>query len=120
MYYPDKAREIALNNSHNYHLAAWAKKGSSIIFGTNSLRASAKFKRVYPDGSEGFHLHAEMDLIRKFKPGEVSEIKVIRFARNGTPTMSRPCLYCQKILKKHGVRRVYYTGWDGIWETMKL
>ena len=120
MYYLTKAKEIALNNSHDYHLAAWAKKGSSVIFGTNSDRSSAKFKRVHPDGTEGFHLHAEMDLIRQFKPGEVSEMRVIRFSKNGTPTMSKPCLYCQKFLRKHGVKKVHYTEWDGSWETMRL
>lgn len=119
MYYLTKAREVALNNSHEYHLAAWAKKGSSVIFGTNSDRSSTKFKRIHPDGTEGFHLHAEMDLIRQFKPGEVSAIRVARFAKNGTPTMSKPCLYCQRFLRKHGVRKVHYTEWDGSWKTMR-
>ena len=119
MYYLTKAREVALNNSHEYHLAAWAKKGSSVIFGTNSDRSSTKFKRIHPDGTEGFHLHAEMDLIRQFKPGEVSAIRVARFAKNGTPTMSKPCLYCQRFLRKHGVRKVHYTEWDGSWKIMR-
>lgn len=120
MYYLNKAREIALNNSHQYHLAAWTKRGSSVIFGMNSSRASTKFKRIYADGNEGFHLHAEMDLIRKFKPGEISEITVVRFSKNGRLTMSKPCLYCQRFLKRHGVRKVHYTEWDGTWEIMRL
>ena len=120
MYYLNKAREIALSNSHQYHLAAWAKRGSSVIFGMNSSRSSTKFKRVYADGNEGFHLHAEMDLIRKFKPGEIREIRVVRFSKEGLPTMSKPCIYCQRFLRKHGVRKVYYTEWDGTWQIMRL
>ena len=120
MYYLDKAREIALNNNHDYHLVAWAKRGSSTIFGTNSSRCSTKFKRTHPDGTEGFHLHAEMDLIRKFKPGTLAEITVIRFSKNGELTMSKPCEYCQKFLKEHGVKKVNYTEWDGTWSVMRF
>jgi hypothetical protein len=120
VYYLDKAREIALNNAHDYHLVAWAKRGSSIVYGTNSSRCSTRFRRVHPDGTEGFHLHAEMDLIRRFKPGEISEVTVTRFSKRGNLTMSKPCLYCQKFLREHGVRKVYYTDWNGKWNTMKL
>ena len=120
MYYLNKAREVALSNKQQYHLAAWAKKGSSIIFGTNSVKCSARFERTHPDGTKGFHLHAEMDLIRKFKPGTLKEISVVRFSKKGFPTMSKPCCYCQAFLKKFGVKKVYYTDWDGDWQVMRF
>lgn len=120
MYYVDRARDIALNNDHKFHLVAWAKRGSSTIFGTNSLKCSTKFKRIHPDGTKGFHLHAEMDLLRKFKPGTVSELSVVRFSKDGTVTMSKPCVYCQRFMKRHGVRKVNYTDWNGEWAVLKL
>ena len=118
--WPIKAREIALSNKEGYHLVAWAKRGSSYIFGTNSGRCSTKFERTHPDGTKGFHLHAEMDLIRQFRPGELSEISVVRFLKDGSLTMSKPCIYCQKYLAEHGVRKVRYTGWNGCWHTLYL
>ena len=120
MYYLNKARDIALNNRHTYHLVAWTKVGSSTVFGTNSERCSTKFERTHPDGTKGFHLHAEMDLIRKFKPGTVKEITVTRFSKRGRLTMSKPCEYCQRFLREHGVKKVNYTDWDGKWNIMKL
>ena len=120
VYYLDKARSVALNNSQQYHVVAWAKKGSSIVFGTNSIRCSTKFERVHPDGTKGFHLHAEMDLMRQFKPGTLKEIAVARFLKNGSPTMSKPCCYCERFLKNFGVRKVYYTDWSGQWKIMRL
>lgn len=120
MYYLNKAKKIALNNSHSYHLVAWAKRGTSVIFGTNSSRCSTKFERVHPDGTKGFHLHAEMDLIRKFEPGTLRQINVVRFSKAGKLTMSKPCEYCQAFLRKHGVKKVNYTNWDGTWSSMKL
>lgn len=122
MYYPHRARELATNNSEQFQLAAWSKKRSGLVFGVNSMnRLSSKFRRVYPDGTTGFHLHAEMDLIRKFRPGSLKRISVIRFSKKtGEPTMSKPCIYCQKFLKQHGVISVRYTNWDGQWEILRL
>ena len=118
MYY--KARDLALSNDHDYHVAAYAKVGSSYRLGTNSNKKSARFKRRYKDGSFGYHLHAEMDLIRKFPKDSVKEISVIRFKKDGSATMAMPCRHCQKFLKRHGVKKVCYTNWDGEWEAMKL
>lgn len=122
MYYPDRAREIATNSSEQFHLVAWFKRKGELVFGTNSnSRFSARFRRVYPDKTVGFHLHAEMDLIRKFRPGTVKKISVMRFSRKtGEPTMSKPCVYCQRFLRQHGVRTVRYINWEGKWEILKL
>ena len=118
MYY--KARELALNNNHDFHLVAYGKVGGSYRLGTNSDKKSARFKRKYRDGSYGYHLHAEMDLIRQCPEGSLRVIHVIRFRKNGDITMAKPCVHCQKFLKEHGIIKVHYTNWDGEWEVMKL
>jgi deoxycytidylate deaminase len=115
-----KARDLALNNNHTYHLVAYAKIGSSYLMGINSDRNSAKFKRRYQDGTYGYHLHAEMDLIRQCPEGSIRTIRVVRFRKNGNKTMSMPCRYCQRFLREHGVVRVHYTNWEGEWEVMRL
>lgn len=115
-----KARDLALSNNHDYHLAAYTKVRSTYRLGVNSNKKSVKFKRRYRDGTFGYHLHAEMDLIRQFPEGSVKEITVVRFMKNGDATMAMPCKHCQRFLKRHGVKKVYYTNWDGGWEVMKL
>jgi len=121
VYYPNQALNLALKNNHVFHLAAWARKGKSYIYGVNSERCSTKFGRKYSDGSTGYHMHAEMDLIRALKGEKVTEIYVARFtAHGGKTTMARPCKYCQHFIKKHGIKKVYYTNWDGKWELMRM
>jgi len=115
-----KAREMAMGNNQPFHLAAFTKVGGSYRWGVNSNRKSTKFRRKYRDGSYGYHLHAEMDLLRKTRHSEVSVINVIRFKKDGEITMAKPCIHCQKFLKERGVRKVHYTNWDGKWETMRL
>ncbi len=120
MYYPKFIKELAMNNNQPFHLVAWAKKGSSFIYGVNSDECSAKFKRRYRDGQVGYHLHAEMALLKKCKVNEIDTIHVIRFSKKGVVTMSKPCNYCQKFLRRHGVKKVFYTDWNGTWNLLKL
>jgi hypothetical protein len=120
VYYPPIVKQIAMNNNQPFHLAAWTRIGTSWITGTNSGRCSSKFRRVHPDGTLGFHLHAEMDLIRKFEPGTLREISVARFTKDGNITMSMPCKYCKQFLREHGVKKVRYTDWNGEWSILDL
>ena len=120
MYYPPFVREVAMNNEQPFHLAAWIKKGSSFVYGVNSGECSTRFKRKYKDGQTGYHLHAEMALLKKCKEDIIDRIHVIRFRKNGEVTMAKPCQICQKFLRQHGVKKVYYTNWDGEWESIRL
>lgn len=43
----------------------------------------------------------------------VIDIFVMRVRKNGTPAMAKPCWHCLQTLKKHRVRKVYYTTQDG-------
>lgn len=116
MYY--RAREIAINNGMEYHLAAILRRGKSIVkIGTNNSKTSPRFIRTYPDGTTGSHLHAEMDVLRFSKPGDV--IEVIRWNKTGM-TMAKPCSYCQQFLKDAGIKHVIYTDWDGTKVKMKI
>jgi hypothetical protein len=115
-----RAKDIALSNEEQFHLVAFVKNKNSYHWGVNSSRSSAKFERRYPDGSFGYRIHAEMDLIRKLPPGSLRQISVIRFKKNGDITMSKPCRYCQRFMRLHGIKKVRYTNWDGDWEVISL
>ena len=64
-------------------------------------------------------MHAEMNVLRFAKPGDVLE--VIRFRKcNHELTMAKPCDLCMSEIKKSGIKKVRYTNWNGDWETIIL
>ena len=117
MYY--EGREAALRNGNLVHLVAFAdKKGP---FGVNDKeRYTSKFRRRFRNTRAfGYEVHAEVDLINKLD--KVPErIFVARFLKDGNLTMARPCPHCQCFLRHKGVKRVFYTSWDGSWQEMSL
>jgi deoxycytidylate deaminase len=112
-----EARKRALNNGSEFHLAAFTNKG---VIGTNSNKCTAKFRKRYKNSPEVHHdIHAEVDLV--LRCNEIpSKIRVMRFMKDGTRTMARPCIHCQHFLKHAGVKTVMFTNWEGKWEEMKL
>ena len=116
MYY--EARDKALKNGGVFHLAAFTKQGD---IGINCQeRLTSKFRKRFSNSRETYYeIHAEVALLLKSK--EIPDkIHVVRFFKDGTPTMAKPCIHCQHFLKHKGVKTVRYTNWDGDWEEMKL
>lgn len=118
MYY--EARERALKSGGLFHLAAFTRNDRNRIGVNRHGKNSAKYFRRYKNSRDTFHeVHAEVDLILKLR--EVPDkIHVVRFFKDGTPTMARPCIHCQNFLKHKGVKVVRYTNWDGEWEELRL
>ena len=116
VYYEAKGR--ALRNGEIFHLAAFTRDG---LIGVNSQRRNtAKFRKRYSNSRETYHeIHAEVDLVIHSKVIP-ERINVVRFFKDGTPTMAKPCIHCQNFLRQKGVKRVRYTNWEGDWEEMKL
>jgi hypothetical protein len=114
-----EARRRALNNGDFFHLAAFSHRSGKIGI-NNQNRNTAKFRKRFPNSRETYYeIHAEVDLIRQLH--EVPDrIHVARFAKDGTPTMARPCIHCQNFLRHKGVKSVRYTNWSGDWEEMQL
>jgi len=54
-------------------------------------------------------LHAEMHALLKCGSAEGAEVIVVRSKPSGKPGLAKPCEICQGILKRFGVRRVFYT-----------
>lgn len=111
----NKAKKIALSNGQNYHIAAILyRDGNPIKIGTNQDKTHPIAHRFYSDGSEAANMHAEMDVLRYAQRGDT--ITVVRFLKDGTPTMSKPCRFCMALIKKIGIKSVRYTNWKGTWE----
>lgn len=117
MYY--KAQDLALNNEHDFHVAAILKRGKSIVkVGVNSSKTNPRFARRHRNGEIDFHLHAEMDVVRFAKPGDT--VIVVRFSAAGRLTMAKPCKFCRYFLEQAGVTDIYYSDWDGKYQKLSL
>ncbi len=117
MYYA--TRDRALNNGRVYHLAAILKRGKRVVkIGENTYKTHPRFKRTYPDGTTGSHMHAEMNVLRFAKPGDT--IEVIRFLKTGGQAMAKPCKYCMQHIREAGIKEGKYTNPDGEWECIKV
>jgi tRNA(Arg) A34 adenosine deaminase TadA len=115
-----RAKEMAISNGRTYHLAAILRRNGKVVrVGENTSKTHPRFKRQYPDGSWGSHMHAEMNVLRFAQPGD--EIEVIRFKKcDHGMTMAKPCIQCVKEMKKAGIKKVKYTNWRGQWEEISF
>lgn len=91
---------------------------SQVKIGTNSDKTHPKFGRKYVRGGVGFCLHAEMSVIPFSKPGDT--IIVMRWRKDFTLSMARPCPACQHYLREAGIKKVIYSDWDGNFQTYKI
>lgn len=118
MYY--EARDRALKSGGLFHLAAFTREKKGVYGINRQGRNTAKFRKRYKNSPDTYHdVHAEVDLILRLR-SVPEKISVIRFLKNGTPTMAKPCIHCQLFLKHKGVKTVRYTNWLGVWEEMSL
>ena len=107
-----KAKNIAMNNNEPFHLIAILRRGKHVVkVGTNSKKTHPAFERTYKNGEKGYHLHAEMDVLRFAKPGD--NLEVLRWNAMGELKMAFPCEYCQKAIKDAKINKVTYSDWDG-------
>lgn len=118
MYYA--ARSEALRNNDAFHLAAFTGRKCDPIGINSHSRKTAKFRKRYKNSDEIYYeIHAEVDLILKLM--HVPEkIHVVRYFKNGSVTMAKPCVHCQNFLRLKGVKIVRYSNWNGEWETLYL
>jgi hypothetical protein len=107
------AKEMALNNGQEYHLAAllW-RRGKLLRIGINSNRADPSHTRYFEDGDSACCTHAEMDALCVARPGDYLE--VMRWKPNGKLAMAKPCEYCQLRIRRLDIN-VRYTDENGNW-----
>jgi deoxycytidylate deaminase len=63
-------------------------------------------------------MHAEMNVLRFAKPGDV--IEVLRFKKSGGRAMAKPCRYCMQHIRHAGISKVRYTDEEGGWKTIRI
>jgi deoxycytidylate deaminase len=101
--------------------AVIAKKSNIIAVGVNQEKSHPTQKEFNLNRFNGkldtcqHHLHAEMDAFLKVRNTDLSKASIYVFRRNANNelAMSRPCPACMAMIKKSGIKKVYYTTNDG-------
>lgn len=97
------------------HAAVIVRGGSILSCATNSPNQNNYILRFAPHPQ--YSLHGEIaSILKARKKIDLCGCKmyVARLDKNGYVSMSRPCIWCQKIIKKHGIKKVYYTTENGL------
>lgn len=112
------AKKLSKSSTHPDHqLGAVITKGNEIIsLGFNKLKTHPKSNNKYKT------LHAELDAIIHAEKAEHlygCSIYIYRETKYGRPANSKPCPYCQELLKRVFIQDVYYSD-DGTFKYLKL
>ena len=116
------AKAVSALSDHRVHVGAVVTVGSRIISsGFNSqsrchgLQAKLD-KEMFGCESHG-PLHAEVDallpLIRRGVDLSNASLYVYREHKNGELACARPCARCEKLIRKAGLKRIFYTVENG-------
>lgn len=73
-------------------------------------------------GTRMQQLHAEMHAVLQCSPDTLAGIDLVvaRGRASKTPGMAKPCAVCQNILRRFGIKRVYYTTSSGTPEAPEI
>ena len=101
-------------------------KGSKLAVGFNSTKTNPvqkKYNKLRPDfnvNDSCIHnnsIHSEMMTLNKVKYLDIDFSKtalfVYRELRDGTPALAKPCAACSAMIKKLGIKDIYYTTSEG-------
>ena len=103
---------------HDRLVVAVALYGRTPFIGWNSRKTSPEYRRTYSNGDVSYSRHAELHALSQL-PHDADRRKVIlyvaRLAGRDALSMAKPCKDCQDAIKREGVKKVFYTDWDGNW-----
>lgn len=118
-----RARLIAPNideRSKSRHISFLLKRNKIISYGWNRPWHGHPLANRY--GARHSAVHSELSaLIRSdLRFSEVSGLTMvnIRFLKDGTVSLSKPCAVCQNLLRAVRIEDIYFTDQDGIFQRM--
>jgi tRNA(Arg) A34 adenosine deaminase TadA len=101
-----------------YHMGAVAisKTGHILSYGFNSYSKTHplqyKHSCLSNDRHGRIYLHAEISAIVKAKK-EIDTLIVTRMLKDNSFAIAKPCPICQSAIREAGIRKVYYTNYNG-------
>ena len=101
------AKGVSALSNHRVHVGV-------VLVRKKPLIACSNLKKSHPYGySDNFKrsIHAEQRAIINCNAEDIkgSIVYVYREYKDGRPALSRPCNYCYSMMKKYGVKKVYYS-----------
>lgn len=100
-----------MSKKHEITALAYDKRGKLLAVGRNSYTRTHPLQAHY--GRKGgkpaaVYLHAELAaLIKARQP--VHKLVVLRFNKDGTPALAKPCPACQLAIRDFSVKHVEFT-----------
>lgn len=98
------------------------KKNRVLAVGINMVKShplQKQYNAYRPLDENHIHnnIHAELDAIRKCQAKDLigADIYVYREDSSGKLRMCKPCEACTELIKKCGIKRIYYTDVDGFY-----
>lgn len=105
-------------------VVAIAILGRSVFVGKNGRKTHPAYVREHRNGDKSACYHAECSAIAKVPRQSRHSVRlyVVRFLRNGSISMAKPCNLCQDYLKQNGieVKNIFYSDWEwnGTWKRL--
>lgn len=103
-------------NGSEFRLGSVVLSGDEIISrGYNIKSVNETFKRLGYRSS----IHAESLALYRAK-GKGDTLVVVRILKNGSLTMSAPCSLCFAYAKRCGIKRIFFSDWNGSIQEMEI
>jgi deoxycytidylate deaminase len=91
------------------HGAVIVKNGRIIGVGINTMRANASVE-ASENSWRSSYVHAEEVALKMAgSRASGSTLYVSRVNKSGNPRLSEPCIKCERMINRYGVKRVVYT-----------
>ena len=113
------AAKAALKTEDRFQVGCAVYKGGNLL-----ASAANQMTKSHTAAQKHYNFpfpHAEYNAIRSVKSSCLKNctLYVARVDKDGNYVMAKPCSCCQKMLKSHGIKTVYFTTGNGI-EKIKL
>ena len=96
----------------------------SVVFKGNKILGAGYNWPVAPPGGEArrFSIHSERDALKGLRGDQIygSDVFSVRVTKSGGLANAAPCVGCQKLLKRKGIRKVYWFNGSGKIVSLKL
>lgn len=114
-----------MNNGQAFHIGAILYRfGKIVAMGVNGICHKNSYKRYYngsntqlrvsPLQTEASCAHAEMIVLEHAQEGD--HLEVMRWKKDGSLAMAKPCRFCQKRINRLKIK-VRYTNEFGEWQS---
>lgn len=96
-----------------YRMGAVLYHGKKPIIAKPNSNKNHAINQLFTD--RPIRLHAEANVIKSIGINACrnKSLFVVRVQKDGRTTMSKPCDSCQELIKLVGIKKVFYTNWQG-------